>query len=290
MKFTEALKTKDFVVTSHVNLAEVQDVAALQQQAEILRPAVDGIHLTEGTMAHMSGLAAAALLLPKEVDPIIHISCRDRNRIGLQKELIGAAVLGVSSVMISRGAKIPKSVETGVRNVFDTNALDLMTYIKGLKEGDDDVFNSDFLVGVNAVAFAPADDWEPKNLIRKCDAGANFVQLQPCFDMDAARTYMARIVASKLTHRVSFVVALTSLPSAEVARWVRDNVKGALVPESVIDRLETASDPEQEGIDICAELLKEFSTIPGVSGADLLNLGSVEAVVAAIDASGVRTS
>ncbi len=84
---------------------------------------------------------------------------------------------------------------------------------------------------------------------------------------------MARIVASKLTHRVSFIMALSPLPSADAARWVRDNVKGALVPEPIIERIEQASDPEREGIAICAELLQELATIPGVSGANLLTLG-----------------
>jgi methylenetetrahydrofolate reductase (NADPH) len=157
-----------------------------------------------------------------------------------------------------------------------------------LKQAEDMSLVSELLVGANAEIFAPEADWTPKNLIRKCDAGANFVQLQICFDLDVARNYMARIVASKLTHKASFVMALAPLPSADVARWVRDNVKGALVPEPIIERLERASDPEREGIEICAELLQELATIPGVSGANLLTLGKLETIPAAIDASGVR--
>lgn len=116
------------------------------------------------------------------------------------------------------------------------------------------------------------------------------MQLQICFDMDVARNYMTSIVTSKLTRRAAFIMALSPLPSAEAARWVRDNVKGALVPEAVIQRLELASDPESEGIDICAELLREVATIPGVSGVNLLALASLEAIPAAIEASGVRPS
>jgi methylenetetrahydrofolate reductase (NADPH) len=99
---------------------------------------------------------------------------------------------------------------------------------------------------------------------------------------------MARIVAAKLTHRVSFMMALSPLPSAEVARWVRDNVKGALVPDAIIRQLDRAPDPEREGIRLCAELLRELTRIPGVSGANLLALGSLEAIPAAVEASGVR--
>ncbi|MDH3532097.1 MAG: methylenetetrahydrofolate reductase, partial [Gammaproteobacteria bacterium] len=252
-------------------------------------PAVDAVQLTDSTETHMSGIAAAALLLQEGIDPIVHMNCRDRNRIALHKDLFGAAALGVTSVLVMRGKTITNSKELGVRNVFDMPALEFMAYIQHLRQEENTPLNTDFLVGANAELFAPDVDWLPKNLMRKCDSGASFVQLQICFDLDVARNYMARIVASKLTHRANFIMALSPLPSAAAARWVRDNVKGALVPEAIIERLERAPDPQSEGIEICAELLRELASIPGVSGANLLTLGSLEAVPAAIEASGVRT-
>ena len=290
MTFKDSLKTKDFVITAHVNMVEAPDADSLLRQSEILRPAVDAVQLTDSTQMHMSGIAAAALLIQQGVDPIVHMNCRDRNRIALQKDLLGAAALGVTSVLVMRGKKIPKGKKFGVRQVFDTPALEFMAYIQSMKQDEDDSFKSDFLVGANAEIFDPEADWTPNTLIRKCDAGTNFVQLQICFDMDVVRNYMARIVASKLTHRVNFIMALSPLPSADVARWVRDNVKGALVPEPIIERIEQASDPESEGIEICSELLQELATIPGISGANLLTLGKLETIPAAISASGVRPS
>ncbi len=290
MTFKDSLKTKDFVVTAHVNMAEAPGAESLIRQGEVLRPAVDAVQLTDSTRIHMSGIAAAALLLQHGIDPIVHMNCRDRNRIALKKDLIGAAALGVTSVLVMRGMKIPDSLKLGVRNVFDTPALEFMAHIQNLKQDENALPASDFMIGANAEVFDPDADWTPKNLIRKCDAGVNFIQLQICFDMDVARNYMARIVASKLTQRANFIMALSPLPSADVARWVRDNVRGALVPEPIIERLEQTSDPESEGIEICAELLQELTTIPGVSGANLLTLGNLEAIPAAIDASGVRSS
>lgn len=247
------------------------------------------MHLTESRSLHIAGIAAAALLLQHGIDPIVHMNCRDRNSIALQKDLMGAAALGVTSVLVSRGAKIKDGVKLGIRNVFDTTALDFMTYIQGLNEADDAVPGAEIVVGANAEVFGAGGDWKPKNLLRKCNAGANFVQLQACFDMDVARRYMERIVAAKLTHRANFIMTVSPLPSADVARWVQENVKGALIPDHIIERLEQASDPEREGIDICAELLQELKTIPGVSGADLLNLGNIESIPAAIEASGMRS-
>ena len=290
MTFKDSLKTKDFVITAHVNMVEAPDADSLLRQGEILRPAVDAVQLTDSIQMHMSGIAAAALLIQQGIDPIVHMNCRDRNRIALQKDLLGAAALGVTSVLVMRGKKIPNSKKFGVRQVFDTPALEFMAYIQSMKQDEDDSFKSDFLVGANAEIFDPEADWTPNTLIRKCDAGTNFVQLQICFDMDVVRNYMARIVASKLTHRVNFIMALSPLPSADVARWVRDNVKGALVPEPIIERIEQASDPESEGIEICSELLQELATIPGISGANLLTLGKLETIPAAISASGVRPS
>ena len=290
MTFKDALKTKEFVVTAQLNLADARDSDSLIRQGETVSESADAVQLVESKQAHMSGVAAAALLLPQGVDPIVHMNCRDRNRIALQKDLIGAAALGVTSVLIMRGAKIPQSPKVGVRNVYDTPALEFMTYINGLKQEEDTRLPSDFIIGANAELFDAPADWVPNNLIRKCDAGANFVQLQICFDMDIARNYMARIVASKLTHRANFIMALAPLPSADAARWVRDNVKGALVPEATIERLEQAAEPENTGIEICAELLREAAAIPGVSGANLVTMGSLDTIPAAIEASGVRAS
>lgn len=288
MSFTGALKSRDFVLTSQLNLANAADADALLRQGETLRPAIDAVQLLDSKQPHISGIAAAALLIGNGIDPVVHMNCRDRNRLALQKDLLGAAALGVTSVLIARGAKIPKSASVGVRNVFDTPALEFMAYIQGLKQDEDTGLSPDFLIGANAEMFGPEPDWAPKNLIRKCDAGANFVQLQVCFDMQVARRYMARIVAAKLTHRARFLMALSPLPSAAAARWIRENVKGALVPEPLVKRLERASDPESEGIDICAALLREAATIPGVSGANLLTLGNLETIPAAIEASGLR--
>ena len=291
MTFGDSLRTKDFVVTAHANLPWAPDTESLIRQGEILRPAVDAVQLTDnpGAQVHMSGLAAAALLLRQGIDPIVHMTCRNRNRVALQSDLIGAAALGVTSVLLMRGDRMPESMKPKVSSIFDTRAKELMAFVQDLKDAETVALASDFLVGAAAKIFDPDTDWTPDNLVSKCDAGANFVQTQLCLDMGVVRNYMARIVASKLIHRLNFIMALSPLPSADVAHWMRDNVKGALIPESIIERMEQASDPEREGIEICGELLQELATIPGVSGANLSTLGNLETIPAAIDASGVRS-
>ncbi len=292
MSFKDALKTRDFVVTAHVNMSRAPDAGSLIRQGNTLREAVDAVQITDnpGAEVHMSGLAASALLLAEGIDPILHMTCRDRNRIALQSDLIGAAALGVTSVLLMRGDRAPDHMKPKVRGVFDTRPQELMAFARQLKDARDVPLVTDFLIGATATIFDPDETFTPVNLARKCDAGANFVQTQLCFDMDVVRNYMRRMVAARLTRRLSFVMTLSPLPSAEVARWVRDNVRGALVPPSIIERLEQAADSEREGIEICAEMLEELATIPGVSGVSLLSLGSLEAIPATVDASGVRAA
>lgn len=289
MTFKDSLKTKDFVVTAHLNMTDVSDPNSLLKQAAILKSAVDGVQVTDSIQEPIGGIATAALLIQQGIDPIVHMNCRDRNRIALEKDFMGASALGVTSVLIRRGTKILKSPKVGIKNVFDTTALEFMAYINSLKEDTNASVVPDFHIGANAEIFEPDLNWVPKNLIRKCEAGSNFIQLQICFDMEVLRKYMTQIVASKLTHSVNFIVSLSPLPSADVARWMRDNVKGALVPDSVIERMDQAPNPESEGVKICAEVLQELKTIPGISGANLLAMGKLEDIPAAIDASGVRT-
>ncbi len=290
MTLRESLRTKDFVLTGHMNLAAATDAASLLRQADTLRLAVDAVQLPDNAslQPQMSGLAAAALLIPQGIHPIVHFACRDRNRIALQKDVFGAAALGVSSVLVMRGNEVPKTKLKTVQNVFDTPPKELLAFINGLKNDENPLISPDFFAGTNGVILDPGENWMPKNLTQKCDAGANFIQLQLCFDMEALRNYMARLVETQITHRTAILTALSPLPSADAARLMRDNVKGAMVPDSIIARLENAADQEREGIEICAELLQQMKSVPGVSGASLMSLGEPELIAAAIESSGLR--
>jgi methylenetetrahydrofolate reductase (NADPH) len=144
------------------------------------------------------------------------------------------------------------------------------------------------MIGSIATVFKPDRDWKPAQLVSKADAGAKFIQTQLCFDIDLLRHYMARLVAEKIIQRVSVLVALAPVPSAEVAHWLGKNLRGAVMPAKLVKRLRQAEDAEQEGINICAELLNEVAAIPGVSGANLVCLGNPAAVAAAVQRSGVR--
>ena len=290
MTFREALRSRDFVLTGHLNLSQVTDADLLFRQAERLRPVIDAVHLAESdrSQPQMSSLAAAALLAPENIDPILHVSCRDQGLVALQRDVFGVAACGASSVMVTRGKNRSRATAASSNQASGTSAKELLAFIKAVRESDPPLLSPDFLVGTNAVIFDAEENWKPENLIQKCDLGANFFQLQLCFDVDRLRSYMSRLVAAKLTHRASFFAALSPLPSAAAARYLRDNIKAAIVPDTVIERLDGAADPEREGVEICAEMLSEIVSVPGISGASMLATGGARMIVDAIEQSGIR--
>ena len=265
MSFRDALKTRDFVVTAHVNMSRVPDARSLIDQGEALRPAVDAVQVTDnpGAQVHMSGLAASALLLGERIDPVLHMTCRDRNRIALQSDLIGAAALGVTSVLLMRGDRAPDHMKPRVRGVFDTHPRELMAFAQQLKDAKDVPLVRDFWSARPRPSSIPMPrsrrSISPESAMRgRTSSKRNFASTWRSF-----ANYMRRMVEARLTRGLRFFMALSPLPSAEAARWIGRNVRGALVPSAIIERMENATDPEREGVAICAELIGELATIPG---------------------------
>jgi methylenetetrahydrofolate reductase (NADPH) len=285
--FQEATRTRDFTVSAQLKLTPTTDRESVLRQAEILGPVVDAIQVTDNPngSVHMSPLVASGLLLQHGIDPIVQMTCRDRNRIALHSDLLGAQALGITSLLVQRGERLSKDYIPKTEQVFDIGSRRLIKTAMGLN-GNPEI--ADFYIGSVITTFKPKSGWRAKSLITKTDAGARFLQTQMCFDMDLLRRYMAGLVDAKLTRRAHIIVSVATLPSAETARWVRDNVRGSVMPDSVISRLDQSPDPEQEGVRICAEILQEISEIPGVGGANVLTPGNVATIPAAILAAKLR--
>jgi len=285
--FQEAIRTRDFTLTAQLKLTHETDRESVLRQADVLGPIVDAIQVTDnpGGSVHMSTLSAATLLLQQGIDPIAQMSCRDRNNIALQSDLLGAQAVGITSLLIQRGDKLPADYRPKTKQVFDFSSGDLISAALRISR---ERKPADFHIGSVITVFNPKSEWRAKSLVAKVDAGARFLQTQMCFDMDVLRRYMARLVAVRLPRRAHIVVSVATLPSGETARWVRDNLRGSVMPEVVIRRLDQAPDPEQEGVKLCAELLQELKEIPGVGGANVLTPGNVATIPAAIRAAGLR--
>ncbi len=288
--FHAAIRAQAFTLTGQLKLADGTTPTELLEQAELLRTFVDAVQVTDSPngMVHMSPLAAASLLLQAGIDPVVQLSCRDRNRIALQSELLGAAAIGVSSLLLQRGDKLPRDYQPKTKQVFDIDAKQLVGTARAIQQDPRLVNAAKLFIGTIALAFDPVSEWKPAALLRRSDAGARFIQTQLCFDPEVLRRYVRQLSEAKLTHRVHVIVSLATLPSADTARWLRQHVRGSVIPKAVVRRMEQARDPEQEGVNICAELLQQVAEIPGVDGANLLTPGELETVPAAIQASGLR--
>ena len=294
--FAEALQGKAFTITADLTLNSSSGADDVARQADLLGPHVDALQVTDNPWAwvQMSALAAAALVRRHGIDPVTILTCRDRNRFALQAELLGLRALGVTSLLLMRGHKIPKEHAVPGAPVFDMSGRELLAMAAGLnaaesaKRGEAGEPASEFFIGIGAKAFRPVPEWAAKSLTERSNAGARFVQTQLCLNMDVLRQYMQHLVETRLTWKYSVIVSLTPLPSVATARWLKKNLTDSRIPRSVIVRLEQAADPAREGVAICAELIREIAEIPGVSGVNLMTTGDPELLRDAIKASGLR--
>lgn len=291
----EALKSESFALTAKLSMARGQNAHDVIDEARLLAKSVDAIQIPDSALArpHISSIAAAALLIREGIDPVIHMNCRDRNRVAIQSDLLGAQALGVSNVLLMRGSSLPPDHLPRTSNVYDLSAIDFIRTAAAIR--DDEALAGGKLpdgpelhIGAVATAFRPVEDWEPEKLLAKADAGAQFIQLQICMNVDAIRDYAARLVAAKLTWRFQVLAGVAVFPSMEAARELKKYRPDAAVPREVYDRLENSKDPQQEGINIAAEILAELQKIPGVAGANLMTSGDPELIIEAIRSSGVR--
>ena len=221
------------------------------------------------------GIVSGIILKENGIDPIINLSCRNRNRISLTSELLGCASLDMKNLLLTRGEKIPKEVEPRPKAIMDMNADALISLANKIKMDEKLPTNNDFLIGGVVTPFAPKPGWPAKNLTEKVEAGAQFVITHTCLDMEIMKIYMERLIATKLLRKMHLIAGVAILKSADDAKWLRENRPNVIIPAEAVSRLEKSKDPEKEGIKMCAEQLIALSKIPGVSGAHIIASNSV---------------
>lgn len=287
--FNKALNTQDFCITSEIFLRPDTNEAAIQVQADILRESVDAVLVTDNQSGqlHMSSVSAGILLQKANIDPIVQLSCRNRNRISLLSDLLGCAALGISNLMLTRGDKIPLEFKPRPKAIMDVNATELIALANNIKQDEILPSLNEFLLGGVVTAFSPKQGWVAKNLTEKIDAGAQFIISHTCLDLDIIKIYMQRLVETQLLRRMHLIIGTAILKSPDDARWLRENRPNVIIPIDAVERLEKASDPNQEGIKMCAEQLKELSNIPGISGAHIIAANSVLNIPDAVALSGI---
>ena len=293
--FRETLASGHFAVTAEITPPRSASLDSLTVAVSDLKPAVTAINLTDGASARvrMSSSAAAIHIKQLGMEPILQITCRDRNRIALQSDLLGAGAFGVRNVLVLTGDAVEAGDDPDARPVFDLNSRQLIAALKKMSaesvtlSGSELTSAPDFFLGAADAPFDVAGDWTPDGLQAKLDAGAQFIQTQYCFDMGLLERYMARLNDHGLTEKMYFLVGLGPLRSANGARWMRDNLPGTVMPDGIIRRMEAARDARAEGISICAELLQQAKDTSGVAGAHLMAPGLHHEIVEAVKLAGL---
>jgi len=267
MALREALESGKFAITTEVGPLKGTDTSEIMEVAEILNGKVDGVNVTDQQSAVMrlGSLATCSLLVQKGLDPVFQMTCRDRNRIALQSDLLSASVLGIRNVLAISGDFPSLGDHIDAKEVYDLDSEQLIWAINQMNEGYDLANNelqgkTDFLVGA---VVKPVSDTEESSELqlammeKKISVGARFFQTQAVYDADAFDTFMKRAAQFK----VPVLVGIIPLKSAGMARYMNKNVSGVFVPEHMISEMAKAEDKTATGLEIAARLIKDLKDL-----------------------------
>jgi methylenetetrahydrofolate reductase (NADPH) len=294
-RFERVLRAGHFAITSEIAPPDSADPDEVLRRAVLFDGHVDAINATDGSGAncHMSSLAVCAVLTRVGYSPIIQISCRDRNRIAVQGDVLGAAALGVCSVLCLSGDDVSVGDHPEAKPVFDLDSVSLLSTIRTLR--DESRFLSGrpldhaprLFMGASINPFAPPHANRVHQFAKKVAAGAQFVQSQYCFDIAMARDFMARSRDLGLTEQCHVLMGVGVLASAKTAKWLRSAIPGVHIPDEIIRRLDQAEKPKAEGRAIAIQLMQQLAEIEGVSGVHLMAYKQEEWIGEIVSQSGV---
>jgi methylenetetrahydrofolate reductase (NADPH) len=291
----EKLASRQFVITAEIAPPVSCDSADLLAKAAPLRGLADAVNVTDGAgaRAHLGAVTAASILLQSGIEPILQFTCRDRNRIALQSDLLAAAALGIQNLLLLKGDDPKAGDQPDAKPVFDYDTVALTKAAVAIRDkgelpsGRKVSGKAQFFMGAADVPIDPPAGWQPKSLKDKIAAGSEFVQTQFCMDAGVVRRYMARLAEHGV--KLPFLIGVSPLRSAKSARWMRERLYGTIIPDAMIARLEAAKDPAAEGRRLCLELMRELATISGVAGAHIMAPGNEGAIADVIkDAAGIK--
>jgi methylenetetrahydrofolate reductase (NADPH) len=280
------LRARQFAITAEITPPVSCEADDLLRKALPLAGLADAVNVTDGAgaRAHLSAPIAACLLARAGIEPILQFTCRDRNRLALEADLMGAAACGVHNVLCLTGDDPKAGDQPQTKPVFDVDSVALTAIARALRDkgelpsGRKVAGRAAFFLGAADVPVDPPPAWRPDKLAAKAAAGAEFAQTQFCMDTGVVRRYTARLLEHALTRGIFLLIGIAPLRSARSARWMRERLYGTIIPDVFIERLERAAEPAAEGERIAIELIEELAAIPGVAGVHLMAPANEEAL------------
>lgn len=277
-RLERVLRAGAFAVTAEIAPPDSADPREVYERAALFDGYVDAINATDGSGAHchMSSVGMCSLLTRRGYAMVMQVSARDRNRIAIQGDVLGAAAMGVFNILCLTGDSVEAGDHPEAKPVFDVDSMSMLEMLRTMR--DERRFLSGrklsepprVFLGAAANPFGPPLDYRPHRLAKKIEAGAQFIQTQYCFDVPRFKEFM-KAVCDQGSHEKAFILpGVGPLASAKSAEWIRTNVPGVHIPDAIIDRLKGAKDQAREGIDICVDIIGEISEIEGVHGVHIM--------------------
>ncbi len=314
-KLERILRAGHFAATGELGPPQSADGNVIREKAKLLKGNCDAVNITDNQTAivRMSSIAAGAIVIQEGLEPIIQMVCRDRNRLAMQSDLLGAYALGIRNLLCLTGDHQTFGNHPDAKNVFDMDSIQMVKMVADMR--DECIFECGdpikgieprFFIGAAAAPFADPIDFRPYRLAKKVQAGANFIQTQLIYDIDAFKTYMDKVRELGLHEKIYILAGVGPLKSPGMARYMKNSVPGILVPDQLIDRMTAAGEPwatkdeltkedkrarseawKEEGIKICVELIQQLREIEGVAGVHIMAIEWEEAVKPIVEGAGL---
>ena len=274
-----------FAVTAELGPPKSADIELIEKKASLLKGIVDAVNITDNQTAivRVSSIGAAKLVLDMGLEPIMQMTCRDRNRLAIQADILGAYLMGVRNCLCLTGDHQCFGNHPTARYVFDLDSIQLIKMVSDMRDEKifacgEEIKNSKkaepkeprMYVGAAANPFADPLEFRVQRLAKKINAGVDFIQTQCIYDMDRFSEWMKMVCDLGLHEKCKILAGVTPLKSAGMARYMRDKVAGITMPDFYVDRISKAEDPKSEGIDICVEQIQQLRETEGVAGIHIM--------------------
>jgi methylenetetrahydrofolate reductase (NADPH) len=291
------LESGGFVVTSECGPPRGADPEVIRKKGELLKGLVDAVNVTDNqtSVVRMSSLASCVILKGMGFDPILQMVCRDRNRIAIQSDILGAAALGINNILCLSGDHQKFGDHPKAKNVFDIDSVQLINTVKTLREdgkfiGGDDVKGKPMLfIGAAENPFADPFEIRAARLGKKVKAGCQFIQTQCVYNVERFERWMEMVRDRGLHEKCAILAGVTPFKSVGMARYMKNQVPGMDVPDAMIERMKAVPKEKQaeEGIKICVETIQRLKEVPGVRGIHIMAIEWEEKVSEIAKAAGL---
>jgi len=289
------LLERGFAVTAEIGPPKSASAESVRRHTKEMRGSADAFNLTDNqtAMSRMSSIACAMVLIQEGLEPVVQMTCRDRNRIAMQSDILGASALGVRNVLCISGDHQTFGNMKEAKNVYDVDSVQELMILRKMRDegklwsGDELEVAPELFLGAAANPFADPFEFRVTRLAKKVKAGADFIQTQSIYDMERFERWMALVRARGLHEKVHILAGVMPLKSHKVALYMKNKVAGMIVPDAIVERLKAAKDPKEEGVRLCVEQIEHLRSIEGVRGVHIMAMAWEEKVPEIVRRSGL---